>query len=502
EKKKKMKGPDEPERRRLVADPDVDPVPAPDEEKDSNAKPLSPGVRSRMEQIFDTDLSHVRVHTDEAARTSAKRLGAEAYTVGEDVYFGGSRDPDAGDDALLAHELVHVVQGPSGEGISKPGDPLEQEAEEAAKAVKRGEKPPPVKKRDDGAGVHRIATATTGGAAAAGDDGAQPVAAGAHVPFNHARWQQILNDPALNADPVISQKIAQLETLAQVTAKSKQEVFDATSKSWKERTFVPMHFPGPTYLPHLSVTGAPQIIEGEYLRRADGVREDSAQNQLSHLMYDTPPTAQVAGAGNEFTRSERGTYDPAAAWAEYVAHSSQLHDVPEVVPGQQTSESMWNLNLTKKGFDDMWNRGYVITSGRWRRPAGADQPTSPTDSTDASTRAIMVADYESHHVIPLWLRSASGHPDGDQLANLAPWHKSAHQTNHAWHHATPPNVRAATGINDYREFNPNTPFLLFETEGGNRTHPAGAPGVQLDTSGAQPRWVRSTGGHPIWAPDI
>ncbi len=58
------------------------------------------------------DFSRVRVHTGGEAAGEADRLGARAFTVGRDVYFGAGQwapGTPAGD-RLLGHELAHVVQ--------------------------------------------------------------------------------------------------------------------------------------------------------------------------------------------------------------------------------------------------------------------------------------------------------------------------------------------------------------------------------------------------------
>ena len=57
-------------------------------------------------------LGAVRVHTDAEASSSARALGAKAYTFGSDVVFSpGSYQPGSrGGQELLAHELAHVVQ--------------------------------------------------------------------------------------------------------------------------------------------------------------------------------------------------------------------------------------------------------------------------------------------------------------------------------------------------------------------------------------------------------
>jgi len=74
--------------------------------------PLDSGVRSRMESAFAYDFSRVRVHADSGAAGLSDGLNARAFTVGSDIAFGaGEYQPGTlVGDALLAHELAHVVQ--------------------------------------------------------------------------------------------------------------------------------------------------------------------------------------------------------------------------------------------------------------------------------------------------------------------------------------------------------------------------------------------------------
>ncbi|ANZ28478.1 hypothetical protein A4U64_26670 (plasmid) [Rhodococcus sp. WB1] len=73
---------------------------------------LDPGVRRLMESRFSHDFGGVRVHTDAAAASSAKEVGATAYTRGHDVVFAAGRySPQSVEGVrLLAHELAHVIQ--------------------------------------------------------------------------------------------------------------------------------------------------------------------------------------------------------------------------------------------------------------------------------------------------------------------------------------------------------------------------------------------------------
>lgn len=109
--------------------------------------PLDAGVRDRFEPAFGSDFSGVRVHTGGPAADAAGALDARAYTVGGDIVFNQGEYAPASDSgqALIAHELAHVVQQgdqhgavPDGLEVSQPGDPMEREAESAASAAMSG----------------------------------------------------------------------------------------------------------------------------------------------------------------------------------------------------------------------------------------------------------------------------------------------------------------------------------------------------------------------------
>jgi hypothetical protein len=72
---------------------------------------LSPGERDRFERLLGHDLAGVKVHEDMRAAELADALGAEAFTVGRDIYVrtGGHRRGRERQ-RLLGHELAHVVQ--------------------------------------------------------------------------------------------------------------------------------------------------------------------------------------------------------------------------------------------------------------------------------------------------------------------------------------------------------------------------------------------------------
>ncbi len=82
-----------------------------------NGRSLDSVTRSRLGSAFGSDFSQVRIHTDGSAGQMAQTLRARAFTVGQDIAFApGEYQPGSPiGDALLAHELAHVIQqSPSG----------------------------------------------------------------------------------------------------------------------------------------------------------------------------------------------------------------------------------------------------------------------------------------------------------------------------------------------------------------------------------------------------
>ena len=73
---------------------------------------LEGSARSRMERAFGHDFSNVRIHSGARAASVSSNLNARAFTIGSDIAFGaGEYKPGTlVGDAILAHELAHVVQ--------------------------------------------------------------------------------------------------------------------------------------------------------------------------------------------------------------------------------------------------------------------------------------------------------------------------------------------------------------------------------------------------------
>jgi outer membrane protein OmpA-like peptidoglycan-associated protein len=89
-------------------------------------RPLEPALQQEMEQRFGRDFSQVRIHSGTPAEESARRLNANAYTVGHNIVFGAGRSAlgTLGGRRLLAHELTHVVQQSSADASHSDNGPL------------------------------------------------------------------------------------------------------------------------------------------------------------------------------------------------------------------------------------------------------------------------------------------------------------------------------------------------------------------------------------------
>ncbi|MBN3947885.1 MAG: DUF4157 domain-containing protein [Nostoc sp. NMS7] len=104
-------------------------------------------VRSKMENSFGANFGDVSIHTDSP---QAKSMGALAFTQGSNVHFApGQYNPQSSSgQALLGHELTHVVQQRAGrvavphqsKGAPINADPsLETEADQIGAKAAKGE---------------------------------------------------------------------------------------------------------------------------------------------------------------------------------------------------------------------------------------------------------------------------------------------------------------------------------------------------------------------------
>jgi hypothetical protein len=102
----------------------------------AGGEPLPPSVAEPISASLGVDVSPVRVHTDTAATTAARALGARAFTLGNRIFLG--RRERVTDLALMAHEVAHVVQQRGAVMLqrwSARSDRYEAEAHRASAAV-------------------------------------------------------------------------------------------------------------------------------------------------------------------------------------------------------------------------------------------------------------------------------------------------------------------------------------------------------------------------------
>jgi len=74
--------------------------------------PLPLNVRRFMEPRFRADFSKVRVHTGDKAAKLSRQLNAQAFAIGNQIFFGKERfQPESLEGKeLIAHELTHTIQ--------------------------------------------------------------------------------------------------------------------------------------------------------------------------------------------------------------------------------------------------------------------------------------------------------------------------------------------------------------------------------------------------------
>lgn len=103
-------------------------------------QPLPDDLRRKLEAVLGVSLADVRLHIGSVARAAAEAVNAEAFTVGEDIFLPTFEPTSSRWQETLAHEVMHCVQWRQGRigagiGVSRPDDPLEREAESAAKSI-------------------------------------------------------------------------------------------------------------------------------------------------------------------------------------------------------------------------------------------------------------------------------------------------------------------------------------------------------------------------------
>jgi len=82
------------------------------EKSRGNGAALDSGTQTFMQKRMGADFSNVKVHTGSESVQMNRELNAQAFTVGNNVYFNEGKFQPHNDEGkkLLAHELTHVVQ--------------------------------------------------------------------------------------------------------------------------------------------------------------------------------------------------------------------------------------------------------------------------------------------------------------------------------------------------------------------------------------------------------
>lgn len=94
----------------------------------ASGSPLPPSVRRFMEPRFRANFSTVKVHTGDRAAKLNRQLNAQAFAMGNHIFFGKDQfKPDTQDGKeLIAHELTHTIQ----QGVvAQPGPAIQRSAD-------------------------------------------------------------------------------------------------------------------------------------------------------------------------------------------------------------------------------------------------------------------------------------------------------------------------------------------------------------------------------------
>lgn len=110
------------------------------ENSKGGGSPLSSATRSLMESRIGADFGQVRIHNDSNAHQLSAKLNAQAFAVGNNVFFNqGKYNPESQSGKhLLAHELTHTVQQGAAvqTRIQKQDNDQDSQAEQLAGDVK------------------------------------------------------------------------------------------------------------------------------------------------------------------------------------------------------------------------------------------------------------------------------------------------------------------------------------------------------------------------------
>jgi hypothetical protein len=115
-----------------------------EEANDFEGERLDRADRQRFEKLFEVDLRDLRLHAGPLAARAAASRGARAFTYGRNIFLAADapREGTVEGDALIAHEIVHVLQQRNGRrvGFHLPieAEELERQAQLVGNALLEG----------------------------------------------------------------------------------------------------------------------------------------------------------------------------------------------------------------------------------------------------------------------------------------------------------------------------------------------------------------------------
>ena len=170
--------------------------------------PLADGVKRMLEWVLSADLSSIRVHKEPGDREAARQMHARAFAVGRDIWLGPGESEN--DLRLLAHEVVHVLQGDRRLRRAPAATPAPP-PKKKKKKEKGKEKKPAGASAEGASAAPGAAPAAPGASPAVGAESAGPAAAPAAAP---AAVELLMPEPPSELSPDTRERIGEVKEKA------------------------------------------------------------------------------------------------------------------------------------------------------------------------------------------------------------------------------------------------------------------------------------------------
>jgi len=325
---------------------------------ENGGTPLADEVRIPFEQALGKPLGHVLIHLDPQADEAARKMGTQAFTAGNHIYFAdGYFTPGTPQgDRLLAHELLHVIQqdngrtpAAAGKGpVSDPNEPLEQEAYGSEDAIVarlaqlRGEDP-------------------TNARAAAGPPPVRPLAEdeksdeAQHIPQAEAIQKQLVESaedkaqahslpPDAQVAPVAATPTADLtehKAVAQVESSPKTDQVRLAAAPAQSGAETPAAQPAQPILP---AHPQPQVADP---KTVGAIPQESAPPKATTQPLEVVPVEDAAVLAQEEDGTALAASEAEAITAEAAAAASGLETAKQAVITQVQGEVARRTELAR-----------------------------------------------------------------------------------------------------------------------------------------------------------